>query len=120
MQRKRARGHALAGRGRPQDWSGRRKKSEYARCTLAGEDDGTELMFPREGWSEDRKKASHSPVGKCRGRDCSGQVKGCSFNSTRLRTQEKREPGRGSSGLSKWNSLIGESRGREWSRHERK
>jgi len=60
MKRKRARGHTLAGRGRPWDWSGCRKKSEYVRCTLAGEDNGTELMFPREaGQKTERKRATH-------------------------------------------------------------
>lgn len=60
MQRKRAKGHAPAGGSRPQNWSERRGKSENARCTLAGENaNETELMFPREDWSEDRKKASH-------------------------------------------------------------
>src|SRR6266581_8497981 len=46
--KKASKGHALAGRGRPRDWSGRGKRpSMQARCTLAGEDvDETTLMFP--------------------------------------------------------------------------
>jgi len=44
-------------------------------------------MFTREDWSEDRKKASHSPVGKGRGRDWSGQPRDVDPHSdpTRLR-----------------------------------
>jgi len=44
-------------------------------------------MFTREDWSEDRKKESHSPVGKGRGRDWSGQLRDVDLHSdlTRLR-----------------------------------
>jgi len=51
------------------------------------DDDGSELMFTREDWSEDRKKASHSPVGKGRGRDWSGQLRDIDLHSdpTQLR-----------------------------------
>jgi len=62
--------------------------SKHARCTLAREDNnGSELMFTREDWSEDRKRVGYSPVGKGRGRDWSGQPRDvdlCS-DSTQIR-----------------------------------